>query len=404
MQKNLRAHIAENFNSKTTDELVAIWQTHDTNEWQEVVFEIIEEILTERRCILPPVPPQIQCERLLLEAWELFDNGELDSAMLKCEQAVFIYPVSSEANDLLGNLYVEKNQYEKAYEYFRQSVILDPAQKDYWKDFLWVETILHSNFEDSLEKQQLDQALEYAYGEEPEKSLEECEKVKTRLPNIAVAYNYLGLIYQTLNRLELAIEAYDKATQLNPRFVPAWENLSQAKKYLDQEKYFRAARRSSEEIRELSEMEFVMDCVDISDQVDSDDLIPGWYYLEASAIILPGTPGFRTRPDRSGYDQLDSEFEATRIEGIILKRLMTCKLRTKDPFNLLFIAFMGIILSLPLFGLIILPLWEPINYLMYYFILFSPSWIIGLAFLVNVILSILHLKDENLNEAGCAFY
>lgn len=394
MQTSLRTQITDFMNTKTTDELVAIWHVHDTEEWQEVVFEIIEEILTERYCTIPPVPPKILCKRLLLEAGELFDNGELVTAILKCDQAVQLNPSSSEANDLLGNLYAEQGHYEKAVEFFRQSVILDPEQKEYWKDFLWVEAILKSNFEDSVEKQQLDQALEYANDEEPEKSLQECEKVKTCLPNIAVAYNYLGLIYQTLNQLELAIEAYAKATQLNPRFVPAWENLSYAKRFFEEEKYFCAARCSAEELQELSEMEFVMDGVDISDQVDSDDLIPGWYYLEGSAAIMPGTPGYRTRPGRSGYDQLDSEFELGRFEGIILKRLMTGKLRTDDPLSLFFMWNIGIVLYLPLFVLFAFLLMGNINHFISYLILFSPCWILGLAFIVNVFLSKFQRKEK----------
>lgn len=404
MHHNQRAYITESLLNKSTDTLLEIWHNHDTDEWEEIVFEIIEDILTERLGTIPPPPPNLQCKRLLQEAENLFDNGNLEEALFLCKQAIQINPNSSDAYDLIGNIYTELSQPEDALDNFRQSILLNPEQEDFWKDFLWAEAQVNSDFKNSAAKQNLDQALEYIYDNEPEKALEMCEQVKTYMPTISIANNYLGLIYETMQQIELAIEAYTKATQLNPRFVPAWENLSHAKRYHEEELYIRASRRGSEDIQELSEMEFLMDGVDISDQVDSDDLIPGWYYLQPGAVILPGTPGYRTRPGRSGYDQLDSQFEEGRVEGIILTRLITCKLRTDDPFNLFFMANLAIILCMPLFVLFTLLLLEGVYHFFGYLILFSPCWIIGLAFCMNVILSIFHPKDGNLNDDGCTFY
>ena len=41
-----------------------------------------------------------------------------------------------------------------------------------------------------------------------------------------------------------------------------------------------------------------------------------------------GFPGYRTRPDRSGLDPVDTYREEAFMEGMFLKRLFTLKLRT----------------------------------------------------------------------------
>jgi len=55
MSNNLREHIYNNLNLKTTDELVQIWQSNDRKAWEDITFELIREILLER---LGEVPSQ----------------------------------------------------------------------------------------------------------------------------------------------------------------------------------------------------------------------------------------------------------------------------------------------------------------------------------------------------------
>ncbi len=189
-----------------------------------------------------------------------------------------------------------------------------------------MEAELQAEFERSGAKQHLDQALEYAYDEEPGKALEECEIASSTLPGIAIAHNYLGLILETLDQLESAIESYLRAIQLNPRFYAARENLANARARLEEEQYLRATNRSLDEIMEAIETgrEFNNN---IDPEEENDGVpVPGWWYLDANAFLLRGWAGHRTRPGRSGYDPLDRDFELAHVEGVVIRRLLTSQI------------------------------------------------------------------------------
>jgi hypothetical protein len=70
-------------------------------------------------------------------------------------------------------------------------------------------------------------------------------------------------------------------------------------------------------------------------------------YLDPHAS-LPGWPGYRTRPGRSGYDYLDNQFEWGHMLGVLLRMLFTGKLRTKNPFYQILMGFCGLVYSFPL--------------------------------------------------------
>ena len=212
-----------------------------------------------------------------------------------------------------------------------------------------------------------------AYEEEKDEALRKCEEAKSLLPDISIAYNYQGLIFQTIGKIQLAIEAYSTATRLNPSLSAAWENLSYA-----EEQYLLGSKRSSEDIKELSEMEFVTSDSSSANQQDKQELIPGWNYLGGSAYLIPGTPGYRTRPGRSGYDKLDTDFELARVQGIIIRRLFSGKFRTKNVFHLIMMTMMGLVFSFSIIG---------VSASLFVLLNFSPYWITGFAFLVNVGLS-----------------
>jgi hypothetical protein len=58
---------------------------------------------------------------------------------------------------------------------------------------------------------------------------------------------------------------------------------------------------------------------------------------------LPGWPGYRTRPNRSGLDPLDSRAEAGHVGGIFLRSILTLKATTRKPFYLLLMFVFGVI-------------------------------------------------------------
>lgn len=62
---------------------------------------------------------------------------------------------------------------------------------------------------------------------------------------------------------------------------------------------------------------------------------------------LPGWPGYRTRPGRSGYDPVDTRSEAGHTAGTIIHKLITG--RSRNPVYLLFLGILGLVLIAPLF-------------------------------------------------------
>jgi hypothetical protein len=40
-------------------------------------------------------------------------------------------------------------------------------------------------------------------------------------------------------------------------------------------------------------------------------------------VLLPGWPGYRTQPGRSGYDYIDTQLEIAHMAGIFLRQLFT---------------------------------------------------------------------------------
>lgn len=53
MSAELRNQIRANLGSKSTEELLEIWQTNDRVEWSDLAFEVLAEILKERIGALP---------------------------------------------------------------------------------------------------------------------------------------------------------------------------------------------------------------------------------------------------------------------------------------------------------------------------------------------------------------
>ena len=75
--------------------------------------------------------------------------------------------------------------------------------------------------------------------------------------------------------------------------------------------------------------------------------------------LLIGQAGYRTRRGRSGLDYVETQAEFGHSLGTIIRRLLIGKMRIRNPFNLLILGFLGILLCLPglfwLFSLINTP-------------------------------------------------
>jgi tetratricopeptide (TPR) repeat protein len=400
MSDNLRAQIYNNLIIKDTDELLEIWQSGDTSEWNEQVFEIVKEILLKRLGYVPQQSNETQVLQILSNVERHIDNNELDKALAECELAIQISPDSAIALNYLGEIYEQTEQLENAITNYQRAIQLDPELDEAWGNMLAIESELTEEFEESLTKQRLDWALEYAYNNETEKAMQECEMAMSAMPSIAIAYNYLGMVLQTLGRLEPAIDSYLKAIQLNPRFYAARENLANARVLWEEEQYIRMTNNAPDENEEESATNSEAAIFLDSEIIDGENTIPGWIYLDANAFLLPGWPGHRNRPGRSGYDPLDRDFEYAHMQGLIFRRLITCKFRTRNPTYLIFMTCMGIVYSL--YGVVpfMIGNWAGI----FTGIISSPYLIVGIALLINMYLSLRLEAADEYEENGYTFF
>jgi len=400
MSDTLRAQIYNNLIIKGTEELLEIWQSGDPSEWQEEIFEIIKEILLKRLGYVPPQSNEAQALRILGGVEKHIDNNEPDKALSECELAIQLNPNSAIAYNYRGEIYEQMGQLENAITNYQRAIQLDPELKDAWDNMPGVETELEEEFEGSRTKQRLDWALEYAYDDETEKAMQECEMAMSAMPNIAIAYNYLGMVLQTLDRRESAIDAYLKAIQLNPRFYPARENLANARVLWEEEQYLRVTNLVPDVNEEESETNTEIDESPVSEAVEGENPVPGWMYLDANAFLLIGWPGHRNRPGRSGYDPLETDFEHAHMQGVIFRRLITCTFRTQNPIYLLFMACMGVLYFL--YG--VSPFMLGNGYGILLGLISSPYLIVGITLLINVCLSLRLESSGEYEDNGYTFF
>jgi tetratricopeptide (TPR) repeat protein len=494
MHNELRQQIHDNLVVKSTDDLLEIWQNGDPEEWDEITFELVAEILTERRQELPARSAKAGVKDLLKQVEGHLDADEWDQALILCQQIIDIDPQAALAHhyrgiafdelgqlesardsllvaieldpklkaarehleyveadlaadipeptanpdlieamrlmdqgvtdqalklaekvapgisDLaidhyyLGVIYDESDQMERALASLQKAVHLDPELKDAWELLECIEAELGEAFDASEARQHLALACEYVDTGEVAEALKACDLVKKDLPNIAIAWNYLGLVYHGAGKLEEAIEAYRKAIQFNPRFYPARTNLADARVLQEEAQYRRIAKGS--EITEGDLIDPDIDPAEVPEYEGNDGLAPQWLYLSEPAYLLRGWPGHRNRQGRIGLDPLDSDFENAHIEGTIIRKAINLKLRTKNPFYLLMMVFFASIFSallwsIPLFLIAIIQgEWVSIFAMAELGLL----GIFGLLLWFNILSSLFTPKSQETSENGSAFY
>lgn len=401
MDDSLRKQVYNNLNLVETDDLLEIWQDQNTGEWDAETFIIIKEILTKRLGYMPSLPVQMKIKQSIENAERYWQAGLLEKALNECNLAIKAMPENPMLFNLRGLIYDDLEQLENAITDFQMAIRLDPDLTGVWENMAIVEEELEEEFFESFSIQKLDLALEYIYDDEPEKALEACESAKETLPNLAIAFNYLGLLLDELGELNSAIEAYIEATQLNSRFYPAWINLGNAKIREEEELYLQKATENWSEL--LWDDKTALELVEIQDWDDNVEPVPGWVYISEKAFLLSGYPGHRLRQGRSGYDPLESDFELARMQGIIIRALFDFKFRTHNPIYLFLMFFMGIIMTLPiLFG--VTTFFQGEGDIFGVVMSLAPYWIPGPFLLLNVFLSFSTKKPEDDEDYGNAFF
>jgi tetratricopeptide (TPR) repeat protein len=494
MHNELRQQIHDNLIGKSTDYLLEIWQNGDPEEWDEVTFEVVGEILKQRLGDLPPRSVKLQVKGLLSQVGDHLDVHEWDQAVKLCQQIIKVDPQAALAHhyrgialdelgqlesardsflvalkldpklkearerlgyieqdlaagtpaaeigqdlaqamllldqgkpeqalklaekvapgmpDLainhyyLGVIYDESDQMEPALASLQKAIQLDPGLKDAMDLLECVEDELGADFEGSDARQHLALACEYVDADEPENALKECDLAEKDLPNIAIAWNYLGLIYQGSEKMDLAIEAYLKAIQLDPRFYPARTNLANARVLLEEEQYRLIAEGS-----DIAEKDLISPDIDpdtVPEYEGNDGLAPQWLYLSEPAYLLRGWAGHRNRQGRIGLDPLDTDFEEAHIEGTIIRKAISLKLRTKNPFYLVMMAFFASIYSVPLCSLpfLFIDIIQGERASILTIAILGLLGIFGLILWVNILASLFTPKSREASENGSAFY
>jgi len=310
--------------------------------------------------------------------------GELEQAMRACETALQLAPDLAEAYYYRGQIFDELGQLGKAIRSYQKAIQLEPDFEDALENLQAAELDYAEEFQDSPAKQHLDDALEYAYEDDLETALAECELARQSLPAIAPAYNRLGMVLEELGQLQSAVDAYREAIRLNPRFYDARTNLGNASVKLEETQYRQRQAKDEPTLEDLAlePLEMVTDNL-------PDDIVhpaPAWVYLDQGAHILTGWPGHRTRPGRSGYDPLEADFEAAHICGIITHQVLIGKFRTSNPIYLLIMLCLGVLTSFPLLAVVALLVGniDAIPFLLAN----APYWLFGLVLLANVYVSL----------------
>jgi protein O-mannosyl-transferase len=107
----------------------------------------------------------------------------------------------------------------------------DPEKKkkllDQGLDQLRLALSIHPGFGEALFK------IAYAYQEvlhNPDSAIYYYQKTIERIPGYAISYNNLGILYQSMNKFELASYYYNKAIEVNPYFPDAITNAENLRK------------------------------------------------------------------------------------------------------------------------------------------------------------------------------
>ncbi len=397
MDEKRREQIRSRLLQRETGDLLDLWQSGDEDGWESGFFDILEEVLRERLESIPPQSVAMRVRRILSAVDEQFERGELEKALEGSQAAVQFDPNSAEAYNTLGMVYDRLAQPEQAIAAYRQAAQLDPRFQEAWENLASIEREMEEDFLRSGLKAQLDQALEMANNDDSAAALAACETARLSLPEICLAYNFLGLILQTAGQYEAAIIAYLEAIRLNPRRTAARENLASARILWEEEQYL--LTRSLEAVEETGGNETGAAALDPLEGAQIDTTTPGWAYLDASTYFLTGWEGHRNLDGRSGLDPLETDFEFAHVQGALIRRMVTLRFRTHHPVYLVLMTIVGLFLfvsGVSLFGLGSFGILPGVLYGIY--------WIPGLALLVNVAVSLWSVQPQEARDRGDPFF
>jgi tetratricopeptide (TPR) repeat protein len=228
IQKFLRQQTYETMDEMSTDELIDIWQTADHDEWNDLAFDVVHQILMERN---GEVPVQ---EALEQEA-EDDEPDEQEPEALDTDPAPEVLPDLKAARSVpepFGSAFnlVGMRCPDCGKAISEQDQVCPHCGVDL--DAPLDEAELQSLAAEHLEKAQ----NSYDLGRNFKSALADCDLALEYTPNSARAHNLRGLILDALGKTALAVRAYREAARLDPAFTDARDNLADAEAELKSRK------------------------------------------------------------------------------------------------------------------------------------------------------------------------
>jgi len=151
-----------------------------------------------------PLSPRIRA--LADKAFSCIAHGSLGQAEDACREMLQLSPRNSEAYNILGIVYQEQGDTDKAVTAYRKSIDLDGANAN-----------AHYNLGTILGQQG-----------RYEEAVSALNKSLSLEPREAMARNNLGLALSRLGKLDEAVRSLEQATKLDAKYGNAWFNLGDA--------------------------------------------------------------------------------------------------------------------------------------------------------------------------------
>lgn len=223
IQKFLRQQTYDAMDEMDTDQILEIWQEADHDEWTDLAFEVVQQILLER---LGEVPAR-ESEESESEEQDSEDESELDQEPDETEPEskglLDVSPAGNEPqlfNDSFDISFLRCPDCGK--EIHERDIVCPHCGVDLEAPL--DETQLQALAAEYIEKAQ----NSYDLGHDFKSALSDCDQALEFTPNSAPLHNLRGLILDALDKTGLAIQEYKEALRLDPGLTDARDNLTDA--------------------------------------------------------------------------------------------------------------------------------------------------------------------------------